>query len=136
MIEIFKAGSHKIIPYIANKFSEIENLDVHSAVEHLMLKLASDPEGTGIFVIFEDEELKAFIFGWINDIDRVAWIQQAWADSKTDSIYKTELFDKFCDWGKDLGCTHVQARTQRMNLRAWKKLYDLTEHAVVLQKEL
>ena len=136
MLEIFKAGSHKIIPYVANKFAEFENLDVHKATEHLILRLASDPDGTGIFVIFEEGELKAFIFGWINDIDNIAWIQQAWASPEVESLYNNELFEKFSDWGRDLGATHVQAQTERTNIKAWNKLYGLTEHAVVLQKEL
>jgi hypothetical protein len=136
MIEIFKAENPKVIPYVVNKFAEFENLDPRKATEHLLIKLAQDPEGTGIFVIFEDGDLKAFIFGWINEIDNIAWIQQAWADPSVEALYKNELFEKFADWGRSLGATHIQAQTQRMKLKAWKKLYGLTEHAVVLQKEL
>ena len=136
MIEIFKAENPKIIPFIVDKFSEFDNLDQHAATEHLLLKLATDPDTTGIFVLFQDEELKAFIFGWLNTIDKIAWIQQAWADPDIPNLYKNELFERFGEWGLSLGATHIQAQTERTNVKAWTRLYGLTEQAVILQKEL
>ncbi len=134
MLEIFKAESPKILPYIAEKFENIEGLDVETAVETLLIRVASQPETTGVFVIFDGEELVGFLFGWMNG--KTVWLNQAWSDPDIQHEYKQEIFDKFCDWGKSLGATDIQAQTQRANSKVWKRLYDLNEHAIILRKEL
>ena len=136
MLEIFKAESSKVLPYITEKLHEIEGLDVREEVEVLLLQLATDPEGTAMFVIFEDEELVAFIYGWLHDSTKYVWLANAWGSTKIKTTYKQELFDRFLDWGKELGAEEIRAQTKRKNMKAWEKTYGLTELAVILYKEI
>jgi len=136
MTEIFKTDNPKIIPYIVEKMHNIKDLDVREATEGLLIQLASSPDNTAIFVVFEEEELKSFIYGWYNELEKIGWIQQAWADASLQREYKQEIFERFGDWAKEFGAKSIQAQTTRINMKAWKRLYGLTEHAVVMIKEL
>lgn len=136
MTEIFKAESPKILQYIAEKLEKIEGIDLDRALDLIVYQLASKPESTGVFVIFENGELKAFIFGWYNDIMRHGWMQYAWADAELKREYKRELFDKFEDWSKSLGAEFLKASTQRTNAKAWTRLYELKEESITLSKEI
>ena len=135
MLEIFRAISPKIIPYITEKFGEFENLDQREAVEVLLFQQATDPEHTGIFVIFEDEELKGFIFGWVHFSKKYLWIEQAWGSPDIKTEHKQEVFEKFIDWGSEFGTSEVRAQTERMNMQAWEKTYGMKEFAVIIRKE-
>lgn len=136
MTEIFQAKNPKILPIIAEKLSEFEDLDIEQALEIYLLQLASKPDDTCIITVFDDEELKCFIFGWANHEESYGWIQQAWGEPELKPEYKTEAFDKFCDWSLSKGLSEVRAQTQRTNMKAWERLYGLTEYAVVMSKEL
>lgn len=136
MIEIFKAESHRVIPYVAEKFENIEGLDVRKAVQRLLLQFASDPDNTCLIAVFEDEELQGFIFGWYDTFKESLWLQQAWADKKLKKVYSQECFDKFCDWGSDKGASKVQFQTTRKNAKVWKRAYNVDEYSILLQKEI
>lgn len=136
MIEVFKTTNPKVLPYITEKFSEIQGLDIDAAIEFLLLKLASDPDNTMFVVGFEDQELKSFIFGWVNSNEKHGWIQQAWTDVDFPKEYKIETLNKFEDWVEEKGFSVIKCQTKRQKMNAWKKLYNFEEDAVVLTKEI
>ncbi len=136
MIEIFKAENINILRYLTEKLPEFIDTDVDLAIQQILYQWAKDEKNFNLTVCFEDEKLKAFVLGWIEPLRTYAWVEYAYGDPTLDKVQRKETLDRFCDWAKDKGKNEIRFMTKRMSAKAWKRLYDAEEIALVLRKEI
>jgi hypothetical protein len=135
MIEIFRAKNPEVFVHISRKLHHFKDITDESAtLKKMLFKFAKYPEATNVQVMFEDNELKMFLFGYLQD--EYGWIDYAWTDNDVSIMYRREIIDRFLDWCQEQGKTQVRLQTEASSADAWKQQYKFSDCGVVLKIDL
>lgn len=113
----------EVLKYIEPFLLPDDDYDKGTFLEMIRRLLLESPEMIYIPVIFDGEDVKAFLVSIAPPDQGHVWIVQAWASpSLDDKRVKDQVFLKLIIWTLGLGRTSIRGETQRKTgafLRSW-----------------
>ena len=99
-----------LAPYLLTDedFETVE--DMRAQLFSLMVE---DPEGCCVLIIIDEDKVKGFVFGVVEEGRKFSFIIQTWVDNTCSPKVGKDLFRMFEAWTRLRGKTEIQAETIR-----------------------